>query len=375
MLGGTGAFVPFFALHLGAVGVGAAAAGAMLAATSLVQTIATPIVGHLADRSGARARLMLALLLASVLAVGGFAAARSPWTALATLALIAAVRAPATVLMDAEVVHSLEAAGRPPETYGRLRLWGSIGFLVLANVGGLLAADAPWRAVALSAAMLGLTTLLATRLPGARVPVDARPVSAIGAFRADPVLLVLALAAILHGTGQFVYDVFLSTLLARTGMPIGATGPAVAVAVMSEVAVMAAARPLLRKVEPLRLVALASAVMAVRLLATSVAPTVPVLVAIQALHGLGFGLWWVALVESVRRRTPISARSGSQALVVAGAYGVGPMLGSLLGGLLLDTAGPRALFQAGAAAVALGACTAGVAALRARQTAPPPVLL
>ncbi len=375
MLGGTGAFVPFFALHLRHAGLDGRGVGLVLACTSAVQTVAMLTAGMLADRWGDRVGLIRGLLVTSILAVLAFAATGSPGLALMSLALVAATRAPTTVLVDAEVIGVLEDSGRAPETYGRLRLWGSLGFLALANVAGWVAGSGTWQPLALAAFMLSLTAMMSTRLVSRPHHARTRATSAFAVYRQDPALKLLVVAAALHGTGQFIYDVFLSTLIVQAGFDVSLTGPALAVAVGAEVLVMGLARRSLGRVEPLILVAVGSAAMAVRLITTAYASTPALLVALQALHGLGFGLWWVALVEAVRRRTPVTARSGSQAVVVAAAYGLGPIFGSLLGSVLLDTSGPDALFMAGAAAAAAGGLAAIGAAAAAKRASPVPSLV
>lgn len=372
VLGGAGAYVPFFALHLARSGLSASAAGALIASMAVIQTLSSPVVGALADRTGQRTRLLQLLVLGSTLGVLAFALSGQVWTLGLSLAAIAMCRPPAVVLLDAEVVSVLEASGRPPETYGSVRLWGSVGFLVFANVAGLIAEETPSHAILLSSALLGATGLLASRLPGRRGPLqDPGRASAIRLLLADPPSRTLLLACVLHGTGLFIYDVYLSTLLQHRGMPVAATGPAVAVAVASEILAMGLARRLLLGVGPWRLIALGSLAMAVRLVATAIVPGVGPLIAVQVLHALAFGMWWVSLVEALRQRMPEHVRAGSTALAVSAAYGLGPLGGATLAGFLLDSAGAVTLFLVGACAALAAAIVGWVAHLQVVARIPP----
>ena len=145
-----GLSMPFIPAWLAAKGLDARQIGIVLAAPMVVRVIAVPLATRIADRFGMLPRALIAASFASVLgfalvgAVSGFVAI------LAAYALAAAVLAPVLPFADAFALRGLK---RHAASYGSVRLWGSVTFIV-ANVGGGLllarlgAANVIWAVVA-----------------------------------------------------------------------------------------------------------------------------------------------------------------------------------------------------------------------------------
>ncbi len=77
------------------------------------------------------------------------------------------------------------------------------------------------------------------------------------------------------------------------------------------------------------------------------------LVALCAVKGLGYGVWLTATVRAVTRRTVEQWASTAQAMLTMCLMGLAPLVAGPLGGLLLDSVSPGAVFVA--AAISLGA--------------------
>ena len=101
----------------------------------------------------------------------------------------------------------------------------------------------------------------------------------------------------------------------------------------------------------------------------------PVAIAlVKLLVGVGFALAYVGSVLIVDDLVPEALRSTGQGLARAVCFGLAPILGSLVGGVVYDVGGPAALFiGCGVAAVAAGAGAALVGGARA-AVAPGPAL-
>src|SRR5262249_13815945 len=138
----------------------------VLAAPMVVRVIAVPLATRLADRFGMLQRALFAAAFASVLGFAVVGAASGFVAILATYALAAAVLAPVLPFADALALRGLRAR---PSSYGSVRLWGSVTFIVANMGGGLLrarlgAADVIWAVVA--ALALTATAALALDSPG-----------------------------------------------------------------------------------------------------------------------------------------------------------------------------------------------------------------
>jgi predicted MFS family arabinose efflux permease len=100
------------------------------------------------------------------------------------------------------------------------------------------------------------------------------------------------------------------------------------------------------------------------LLGYGLAGTPETLLLFAIVKGLGFGLLFVVTVRFVTERVLECWSSTAQAALVAGMFGLAPLIAGPLGGIVYDWLGPAAVFLGGSAAVAAAALLLGVATLK-----------
>jgi PPP family 3-phenylpropionic acid transporter len=365
------AAAPFLAPVLSDKGLSDPAIATVLTLQPLGALLAAPAWAWVADRGGDTRRLLAGLGLGTALALALLATPLGPTGAVAALALFAATWPAQSPLVDALAVRSLPDAGRG---YSRIRLWGSVSFLAAVALNGP-ARDAWGPAPMAFGAGLLLLAVLATRgLPDLRaVP---RPPSPRDWARllADPELALLGLASVLHGVGLAYYNAFFARHVEVLGLASAWTSAALGLAVAVEVGVMAMAPRWLVRARPAVLVAIAMGASAPRWWGTALATDPAAIVALQAIHGLSFGLFWSAAVPAFARRAPPGLERSAQALLPATAFGVGPLLGLAVARVALREGTPAVLFQIGAAASVLATVAAMALVLRTprpgRRTTP-----
>ena len=254
-------------------------------------------------------------------------------------------------LADALAVTRVRAGA----IYGRLRLWGSIGYVwASVLVGAVLSArtgDHPganpaapiavWLALACAAAAsLGLR--------GAGEP-GARPhLADLRALLASRRLRLLLLVSTLHWACLVPYNVYFGVLLHDLGMSPIATGLGYATGVVAEVAVLMHFHRLERRFRLDTLMAATFAVSALRWLGIAATKTPALLIGLQVLHGLTFGMFWSAAIASIAAAAPGALRATGQALLVM-AINLGSALGNGFAGRIYDAGGARPLFLLAAA--------------------------
>ncbi|MCH7707494.1 MAG: MFS transporter [Myxococcales bacterium] len=128
-LGGLGVWFPFISLYLDEnLGLSGIQLGMAIALIPLVGILAQPFWGQISDRSGSRARVLALLALCSA---GGYAMLSLPTSfvgislAIAGLALFSSALIP----MYVSVTLALTGDGNP-RSFGLVRMWGTIGFLI-----------------------------------------------------------------------------------------------------------------------------------------------------------------------------------------------------------------------------------------------------
>jgi PPP family 3-phenylpropionic acid transporter len=123
--------LPFWPVWLTGRGLDAQEIAIVFAAAIWAKVIATPLLGALADRLGRRRAVMIALAASACVAYAGLWPVAGWWPLLA-LNLVAGMAQSALMpLGDSITLRAVREAGLD---YGRIRVWGSVSF-ILASVG------------------------------------------------------------------------------------------------------------------------------------------------------------------------------------------------------------------------------------------------
>jgi MFS transporter, PPP family, 3-phenylpropionic acid transporter len=367
LFGALGVFWPFFSLFLTSRGLSTSAATRVIALYPIMTILAPPLFGLAADAWRARGWLLRAASAGAALAFAGFFVARRELVLLAVVtALFSFARAPLASMTDAQAFDALRRDGG---SYGRIRLWGSIGFLVAALAGGELydRANIDWVMIA-SLLALGVMAAAAWLIPAAHPHSEPRAWPAWRALLAQRDLWWFLLAVALGQMAGATYDSCFSLHLKALGASGRFTGMAWSIGVVSEIALMALSARFIARIGAERLFVVAVAGGMVRWTGMALVHSPAAILALQPLHGLSFGLYYVAGVTVLRNRAPAEAATAAQGLF-ASAFSIGSFVGMAAGGTILEQHGPGALFG-GAAGVAALAVVASSA--HARTAAPAP---
>lgn len=356
---------PYWPVWLESRGMGPSQIGLLMAISFLTRTATNPAIGALVDRRGDRRRPMLVL---AAMSLGGYALfwpAQGFWP-LAALTILAA--ASFTAIMPLGDSLTLLASREGRLDYGRIRLWGSLSFIVASTIGGAVIERHPtdallWLLSATLAALVGACAMLPdVRVAGGRVAggrVD-RPVATVpGGERTlrrlatQPVfLLFLAAASAIH-ISHLVYYGFGALHWQAAGLSLDTIGLLWAEGVLAEVAVFAGAAALLRRVSPPRLLALAGLAAALRWTVLGLTAEPLALVLVQSLHAFSFGACHLGAMHFIAAAAPRSASAGAQALYSSLATGLLPGIGMLGAGRLYSSlAGAAYLISAAVALIA-----------------------
>jgi MFS transporter, PPP family, 3-phenylpropionic acid transporter len=140
--GSLGIFYPYFSLYLREnAGLTGIQVGMILAISPFVGMIAQPVGGQLADRTGARSRLLAFLTLGTAVGYYLLGTAAGFWPIVLATAALAVVGTPVFPMITSVSFAILRDAG--PHAFGRVRVWGTIGYFILIIVFPWLLAAAP----------------------------------------------------------------------------------------------------------------------------------------------------------------------------------------------------------------------------------------
>ena len=335
---------PFLNLHLRRLGFSGAAIGALAAIQPGITALAPFLWTAWADATGrARGLFLWSSWLAGLLFVPVLLA-RSWGFLAAGLTLFALLKAPLVPLANSLAFRAL---GARREGYGRIRLWGSVGYIVTAVAGGALADRVGVAAVlgGVVIALLGCGAAAGASLRGA-APAPPAPLKAgLRALLRRPGFRAFLVATFLARLSAGAYNTFFTIQLDLLGISQAVAGQAWALGVLSEVAVMAAWPRLVARAGPHRLLGLAIGAHALRWWLTAEVASPAGLLAIQLLHGLTFGAFYLASVQIVDETVLPDLRATGQGLFAAGVFGVSGVAGNSLAGCLFDGVGMVSLYR------------------------------
>uniref|UniRef100_E6QFL4 Putative metabolite transporter (MFS superfamily) n=1 Tax=mine drainage metagenome TaxID=410659 RepID=E6QFL4_9ZZZZ len=347
-----GAFMPYWGPWLHAQGQGPLAIGILTAAVQFSKVLAPNLWGWLAHFWGSRRIVPWAALItaAGFLALG---LAHGNFSALLLITLTFSFFWAATLpLVDATTMDWAQRCGA---AYGRIRLWGSLGFIALSlGMGGLLAhwgmtAFLPGIAIFLVAAWGASRYLPYGTLPDANAP---RP-RLSGTLRQVSLWFFL-LAGLLEQASHGAYYAFYSIYAEQHGLGSAAIGMLWGFAVLCEVAFFWWGDRLIRRLGVSLVFTGAFVLTALRWGVIAWWPGLVWIILVQSLHAASYAAFHLAAVHWVSGRFPGALRARGMALYASVVYGLGGGLGALGAGWTWAHWGGQNTFAAASALALFG---------------------
>ena len=344
--GSGAAWFPFFNVYLREIGLSGLQIGALASLRPAAVLVSQPIWGITADLWGRRRTLLLGMSLAAALVLGHIWGRTFQFFVVWTL-LYNLLSNPVGALIDSLVLDHLE--GREDLSYGRLRMWGAIGWGLSAFAVGYAIAGRDMRLIfGFSAAFMFAGWLLALRTPHAREsgPSLRRSWSGFGALlRNRELVIFLALVTLLQ-TGASSIFTFYPVYMDELGASSRTLGFAFTLQGIGEIPLYLSAAAIIGRIGPTKTLVFAFLVFAARTFLYSAITTPALAMVVELSHGLSFSLFLVASVEYVNRIVPSTWRATGQALFWAAYFGAGAILGNTWAGYLYDRFGVQQMFRA-----------------------------
>jgi PPP family 3-phenylpropionic acid transporter len=348
-----GLFSPYWSLYLKSIHFSAIEIAILMSIQPVMRMIAPNIWGWLADQKGRRHMVVqIAATLSAVCYLGVFATT-SFWGMFLVLGLMGFFWSASMPLVEATTLTYL---GKNSTRYGRIRSWGSIGFI--ASVVGLgYAFDhiaIYWLLWAGLTCELGIL-IFARQIPPTEVlahHTDHQPVKQI---LLQPPVIALFSACFLMSVAHGPYYTFFSIYLVEHGYAKSAVGGLWALGVICEIGVFFLMPWLVHRFGYTRvlLASFSSAVLRFLLIGWGV-DFLSLLLIAQALHAATFGAYHAAAMGLVHEFFQGRHQSKGQALFGSITYGAGNMFGGLASGPIWEHYGASVLYSCSAGMALLG---------------------
>lgn len=352
-----GALVPYWGLFLQNRGFDAVAIGQLMAILMATKIVAPNLWGWLGDHLGHRMAIIRFASLASLLVFTGMFFAHGFWP-------IALVMAFYSFFWNASLpqfeVVTFNYLKERVARYARIRLWGSVGFIVTVILLGILV-DRQGTEVVLPALLLIFVGIWLSSLtvsdPSPQVLQGEQP-SLLSVLR-RPAILAFFAAVFLMQMSHGPYYAFYSIYMEEQGYSKTLIGQLWALGVVAEVALFVVMHRLLQCWGARRVLVASLVLAGLRWYLIGFYPDVlGLLLLAQLLHAATFGTFHASAIHLVHHYFPGGLQGRGQALYSSLSFGAGGALGSLGSGFAWETLGPAFSFSLASASALLGAVIA-----------------
>ena len=350
-----GAFTPYWSLYLQSQGMGVAAISVLMSLWYATRIVAPSTWTTLAARSSRPIRW---LRVGCALTVASFAGFLLPLEFAGLFAVMCAFCFFYNAVMPQfESITQSHLHGRA-DRYGTIRVWGSIGFIVVVTGYGPLidwlgAGALPWLMLPLFLLLL----LAASRNDYAAPPV-LPPQGDEAGFRQRlrrPEVIAFFVAAFLIQVSFGPYYTFFSIYLGEHGYAPSVQGVLWGIGVLVEIVLLFQSQRIFRRWGARRLLVFSLGITAMRWWATARWPdALPVMVLAQSAHAFSFAAFFAAAMLLLAEYFPGRHNGHGQGVFYGLSSGVGGVVGALLSGQLWRFGGNVAFAVSGF--IALAAC-------------------
>ena len=360
-------FFPFLSVYLNGRGFEPDQIGFLLGAMAVIRIVAMPVWGHVADTRIGRKRA-LQLGLAGMVAFAIVASVLESFAGVVFGAVgIALAMAASSPNIDALALVHLgeERMG----DYGRIRGWESLSYATACLVFGwlleLFGVRLALPLYASAAALLLAWTTIAVRPDRPHEPIRHGRLGAVGAvFRAAPRFWGFLVATLFVWTGFNGAWNFVGLKIVGAGGGPLLIGFGAALGGFMEVGVMRLSPRLHRRLGLRKVYALGCLVYSLGFLLWGLVADPTVVSVLAVLEGVGFSLLFTTSILVVGKLLPSSLYSSGNSIVSMVGFGIAPIIGGGLGGIVYERLGSTTLFVG----ASLVASLAGVVALLALRT-------
>ena len=341
-----GLVIPFLPVYLDFKGLNSLQIGEVLAIFTATKIIGPTLWANLADKTGQQLTIIRFGALFACISFSLLIFVDSYWPIAFVLAIFSLFW---TAILPQLEVHTLSCVRRSAKIYARVRLWGSLGFIVFAVLAGEVIAKTSPNAFS----FIGLVILLALYLSTLSLKANRLKSVVHGAknsifstlFTANFILFFLSGLLLQISFGP--YYSFFALYLRDLNYPVYAVGVYISLGVVAEIFIFIVVGRLYQRFSMRLLLILSFLFTALRWYVTgNYAGNAGILALSQLLHAASFGLYHSVSISFIEQYFNADQQNRGQAIYISGVYGLGGAIGAYLAGFVwLDGVGAQAAYQ------------------------------
>ncbi len=336
-----GALVFYWNPYLNSLGFNDAEIGELMAIIMATRIIAPNLWGYIADRTGKRMQIVrLGSLLCALFFLGVLLGDSYWWLAIVMTAF--------SFFWNASLpqfeVTTLNHLGENTSRYNHIRIWGSIGFIIVVLALGfafdlqLSYSYLPW-ILAFLFFLIFTNSLLVPEAKSSHLRIDSGPI--FQTIKRPQVLYLFVVVCLLQAS-HMPYYIYYVRYLKLYGFSHAEIGFLISLGVLAEILIFLVMRRLYTRFSYRKLIIIALSLTTLRWLITATYPTeFSIMLGSQLLHAASFGIMHVVCIELIHQYFVGPHQGRGQALYSSMSFGVGGVIGSLYSGYLWQTWGAQ----------------------------------
>lgn len=339
--------------------------GLLMAINPFIAIIVQPLIGIRVDRSKSKNRIFILLMFCTLVAVIFFPLSKVFTYVLLMVSVLSLFQAALIPISESIAIESVVHMGR---SYAPVRMAGTIGYSITAIIiGYLMRIDT--NSVFISTVIIGgLNMFMVWRMPNVEGHQESGKRVSIKVIFEDKLLLLYNGFSIIAQLLLSFYMTFLPIYFLDLGGSQNQLGMVYFIAAMSEIPFLLGADKLLKKFGNQRMLVFSMFIIGLRILLLVFVKTPFWIYLISALNGFTFVVFAYTLAVYVNNTVKKELKTTGQT-ILAVAQGIGRILGSLLGGFLMDGIGahPTMILSFALCLVAIILFLLGYSRLRTRS--------
>ncbi|MCL7747402.1 MFS transporter [Halalkalibacter alkaliphilus] len=342
-------YIPVFFKSQGLTG---SQVGLLMAIGPCATIIAQPMWGYLSDKYKSIKKMILIALIGLSVTTITFMFVNTYAGYLVMMFILFFFVSPTTALGDS---LAQKTSVQKKVSFGRIRLWGSLGFAITSLVVGYVLTWIGVEKIMLPMLFMALTAL-AVAFSIKDVPGTNKPVTVLDAVKltTKPSLFLFLLLAFFISVSHRANDIYLGLYIVELGGPEAMIGWAWFVGVIAEALIFATTAYWFRKWSPLTFVILAGVLYGARWILMAFVENPWWILPIQLLHGLTFAVFYIAAFQIINKLIPEHLLATGHVLFITVIFGLAGIIGSLFGGFVIEATSIPTLYLIGAGSAFIG---------------------
>lgn len=347
-------YQPYIVVFLNARGVNATTIGLIMTANSLVAIFMQPLWGMLCDHFRSVKKVALVCIAALSLLIPVLGMLNNPLLISVWIPLINVFYCTIFSFMDSWTVQGVKEM--PGKSYGTVRVWGSVGFMIAVAISGRLSETYSASVSFWGFAILGLVSVfIGLFIKSEGVPKEAgvpqhsqrlrlRDMNP-GKLLKNYYYLLFIICVSLIQIPLYAKGTYLPQRVIAAGGDSALYGLCMSIGALSEVPVLFFSGRLMRRVKPGAIVLFSMCVYTAQLIAMAFPIPAWAILVIQCFQGFGYGLFLVGSVHYIDSLAPSNLKTSALTFASACYGGIAGMISNMMAGFLIDQWGIMPVFR------------------------------